>query len=88
MSRLRAIPLFQLSPSRERKEIGRPRGSERRAPIAPSFRAAPIYFSRRCFFFFFFFHSRNGLSWERGTARRLDNEGISNINDMTKDREI
>ena len=44
LSRLRAVPFSQLSPSRER---ARWKGG---VSLAPSFRAAPIYFSRRFLF--------------------------------------
>ena len=71
----RAVRLFQFSPSRKRHKIGEKNKSasgenlEREARPPPSFREAQIYFVADLFCFVFFFRLREGLSWERGTAR-------------------
>ena len=67
--RLRAVPLFQLSPSRERKEIGDIKESAPRENWEREARA--VFARRRLFFSPVSFRSRDGLSWERGTARSL-----------------
>ena len=59
--RLRTVPLSQLCPSRERKEIGEKNKSAPRKK-----REAPIYF-----FSPISFRSRDGQSWEKGAARSL-----------------
>ena len=65
-NRLRAAPFSQLCPSRERKEIG-----EKKYIGASRFsRGADLFLSPISF------RSRDGQSWERGTARSLNDKRL------------
>ena len=76
--RLQAVPLSQLTPSCEQKEIGKKKKNKTKqnkqgcmktgkweVPLAPSFHVAPIFFSPISFC------SHDRLSWERRTVCSL-----------------
>ena len=69
-----------LSPSRDRKKSARKISRRPRENRFQFSRGANLFFSTAYFFFFFLvsFRLRDGLSWERRTARSLNSQNVEN----------